>query len=92
MRAIWKFDLTPLHGVQQVRMPSGARPLHVAEQYGRLRLWAIVDTEAQEVEHELVVVGTGKDLHPLERDAQRVYIGTAHVAGEVWHVFQGVRL
>ena len=64
-----------------------AIPLSVAEQSGKLMLWAATYEDGSlEEEYEIVVdiVGTG---HPYN-DAGKPYIGTVVMSyGAVWHVF-----
>jgi hypothetical protein len=63
--------------------------LHVAEQFGTPRLWALVSVSEPTVARRIVIVGTG---HPAPGpDDPFVYVGTFQsLGGEfVWHVFDG---
>lgn len=86
MAVIWKYQL-PITDVVRLHMPRFANPLAVAEQYGGLQLWALVDPDQEKVEMRFHVVGTG---NPAEADNVKpgYYIGTAVMKnGLVWHVF-----
>lgn len=67
-----------------VLMPAGAEVIHVHEQCDEVCVWAIVDTEAPDELRHFDIVGTGHKV----RDGWRKYVGTAHVRGFVWHVFE----
>lgn len=85
MKTIWKynFDITPS---KQIRMmPAGARLLSVADQHGLLAMWALVDTEAAQVERWFVVAGTG---HPLIDIPSEGYVGSVIDGPYVWHLFE----
>lgn len=81
-QVIWKFPMT-LSAHQIVEMPDGAQTLHVAEQYGKITLWALASPDMEKRQYIFYVVGTG---HAVPAEAGR-YLGTAHVDGFVWHVF-----
>lgn len=85
MSEVWKFTLD-VTGEQFVEMPADADLLHVAEQYGKLALWALViPTGQRQVERRILVRGTGHSVWPFP------YVGTVVTAGGslVWHVFDG---
>lgn len=85
MSAVWKFELA-IADSQLVAMPEHAELLHVAEQEGRLCLWARVITTGQKyVQREILIRGTG---HPIWTQP---YVGTvlSRNIGLVWHVFDG---
>lgn len=85
MSEVWKFTLA-IEGEQDVVMPEGAELLHVAEQYGKLALWArVIPTGQREVARTILIRGTG---HPVWTQP---HIGTVITAGGelVWHVFDG---
>lgn len=81
-RVIWKFRV-PVADVTTIEVPDGAKILHVHEQGGEIMLWAEVDPGATIVCLPVWVVGTGGLSVPT---AAR-YVGTAHVAPFVWHVY-----
>ncbi len=86
MTKIYKYPLA-LTDRQTVRVPLGALVLSVAEQAGRLCLWAVVDADEKETEERVIfVVGTG---NPLPEDFG-AFVGTVVTADGalVWHVFE----
>lgn len=85
------------HGANAVKMPQGAKILHVAFQGDLLRVWALVDQhEAHESTRALHVVGTGEPLPNGPTTGPLSYVGTVHhpeaaayaPLGTVWHVFE----
>lgn len=85
MSEVWKFELA-IDDEQKVPMPEGAELLHVAEQYGKIALWARVIPTGQPVANRVILMrGTG---HPIWTQP---YVGTVVTAGGalVWHVFDG---
>lgn len=85
MRTVYKYTLASLDDVVSLDMPAGARVLYVAEQYGTICLWALVDTNAPTELRRFRIAGTG---HPITMDAGP-YIGSVmHRSGSlVFHVF-----
>ena len=85
---IWKYPLELTDG-QQVMMPAGAEILSVAEQNGRLCLWALVDpAETLRLGRLIEIHGTGNlSINTLRT---RKFIGTCVTSGGalVWHVFE----
>ena len=86
-KTVWKFPATPTDGPVTVEMPMGAQLLAIGPdpQY-QLAVWALVDKDAPFEHREIFVVGTGWDLEV----AMGAHVGTAHVGGFVWHLFDGV--
>lgn len=85
---IWKFPLS-LVGRGTIKMPKGSQILHVNQQddrngYDRLMLWAMCDPDAEMEDRDFIVAGTGT---PIDNDYDMTYIGTVHLSGFVWHVF-----
>ncbi len=80
---IWKYELSG--GVNAVQMPLGAHPLHVAEQHGRIMLWARVDPDARPTTRTFRVIGTG---HIIDGDPGE-HVGSLLVnnGAFVFHVF-----
>lgn len=81
--------------MQRVKMPAGARLLHVqAQDVGgphavpQPMLWAQVDPNAPVVDRLIVVVGTGQAAPDPDPD-DAVYVGTAICGQIVLHVFDG---
>lgn len=60
-RRIWKFPLAMRPG-QIVQMPSDAKLLHVALQFGELQLWAIVEPTNGTVNRMIFCVATGAPM------------------------------
>ena len=86
MSAIWKYPIPVQDGFSLI-MPKGAKPLAVQCQYGEPQLWALVDPEAELVEHGFRLAGTG---HILEATIwQYTYIGTFQLADGnlIFHIF-----
>ncbi len=83
-KTIWKYTL---ERDCKLDIPKGAQVLSVGEQSNRLRLWALVDTEAQNVERHFKVYGTGDEF---PSDEEMKYIGTALLSYGtlVVHVFE----
>ena len=78
---VFKYVL-PIEDNPTISMPQGAQLLHVADQYGALCVWALVNPEAPPMHRRFRVAGTG---HP---EAVGVYVGTAlMLGGLVFHVF-----
>lgn len=84
---VWKYPLA-METQPTVEMPVGAEILHVGEQYGRLCLWALVNTSAPVTRRRFLVAGTGHDV-PASASRGR-FIGTAlmHDGGLVFHVWE----
>lgn len=71
---------------QMIEMPKGARIVSVANQEGRICIWALVDSEEENVDAvEVFIVGTGNP-NPIPDDAKN-FIGTVLMGEFVWHVF-----
>lgn len=85
MRAVWKFDL-PMIDNPTIRMPAGAEILHIAEQAGRVRLWALVDPDRFDESRSFRVAGTGHEID----DTHLSHVGTflMHDSILVFHVFE----
>lgn len=84
---IWKYPLD-VGRHQRVAMPRGAVLLDMQTQAGQLVAWATVDPEAEKVERDLSVIGTGHDLP----GGVQAYVGTAQTGSLVWHLFDGGEL
>jgi hypothetical protein len=86
VKTVYKYPLR-LADAQAVQLPKGARILTAQFQGEQLCLWAMVDTDQDEMQkREIRIHGTG---HPISNvDALR-YIGTVQQFGGslIWHVF-----
>ena len=78
---VWKYELKIINK-QSLMMPVGASPLAVAEQHGKLMLWALVDEKNRRLDHTIIVIGTG---HPWPDGSHR-YVGAVPIGEFVWHV------
>jgi len=86
MKTIYKYPLR-IQGHQILELPKDqAQILHVGEQNGSITVWAIINTEQEEMEsHNVWIYGTGHDIE----DAEKLkHLGTVQMRdGLVWHVF-----
>ena len=74
MKTIWKYIISD--PISDIRLPQGAQLLTIAEQHGKIALWALVDPQAPSTIRRVQVVGTGHDEVPTPTPP---YIGTAHM-------------
>lgn len=85
MKTVYKYRIR-VTDVQTLKMPMGWKPLHVGiDPIGDFCLWALVDTEALELEQDIYVHGTG---HPVGENEE--YIGSDVQGRFVWHVFRQI--
>lgn len=84
MNTIWKYELT--HEFNAREIPSGFKILSVNEQFGKIVVHCMVNSENKKEKVLFKVVGTGFDIDYCINDE---YIGTAMTqeGGLVWHVF-----
>ena len=81
---IWKYELE-MTDQQSIIVPGGASFLSVANQRGKLCLWALIfDLSQPRVSRQIEIVGTGNPMS----SGRRVFIGTVIVEPFVWHVFE----
>jgi hypothetical protein len=81
MRTVFKYPLEAT--VNDIEVPIDYKPLCVHEQDGAIMLWAEVESPSRNIGKARVhVVGTGSEV---PRGSQ--YVGTAFIAGFVWHVY-----
>lgn len=83
-QTIWKYPLDA-SGRTEVEMPGGAKVVEVAMQHGRFTLWAVVAPAVAMHKRVFYIAGTG---HPIPEQAH-THLGTVHVDGFVFHVFEG---
>lgn len=83
---IWKYELQ-ITDLQPVEIPEGAELLSVANQNGRLCLWAMVDGDRPLETRHIEIIGTGNPV-PTDMGVDRRFIGTAVINPSVWHVFE----
>ena len=86
-QTVWKFpvpDPTRMQGDSlTIEVPIDADEWHVGmDPMGNPSVWVVLDPEADKVEHELTVFGTGQEI-PYGAN----YVGTFFQGPFVWHVF-----
>lgn len=74
-----------------VRMPAGAKVIHVGVQAEQPFMWAQVDTEQPERDQAFGVFGTGHKMNDY-RVANAPHVGSFMLAGGVlvFHLFGGI--
>ena len=82
MKKVFKYILILRSVRQQVLMPKGAKILHVGEQNRAITIWALVDTEAELLHREFIIMGTGQNI-PYDK---YTHVGTVLEGVFVWHV------
>lgn len=83
-QTVWKYQLG--HNERtEVEMPGGAKVIEVAMQGGHFTLWAVVAPAMTPQKRVFYIAGTG---HPIP-DQAHTHLGTVHVDGFVFHVFEG---
>lgn len=85
MLTIWKYPLE-IMGEQTISISEHNQPLDIQMQNGQPCLWAVVDTDADQVERKVYIVGTGQDVNPIKH-VRAYYVGTVQEGRWVWHVF-----
>ncbi len=85
-KTIWKFCI-PIGNVTTIKMPAGAKVLHVAAQRNTPCLWALVDPSAPLEPRHFRLTGTG---HPIRDLGEAEHRGTFLMAGDrlVLHLFE----
>ena len=85
-KKIYKYDV-PLVGRPAIVMKKGAEIIHVEEQHGIMRLWAVVDPRAEEETRNFTIVGTG---HDMPKNYKVKHVGSLLTEGGafVWHLFE----
>ena len=86
---IFKYPLV-VTDEQQILLPPGSRILSVAEQFGTLCAWALVDaTLSASIVYTFRIVGTGNPMPLAFRKLhENVFVGSVVMtSGFVWHVF-----
>lgn len=88
-KTIWKFPLE-FHDTQELSLPTGAMPLSIAVQRGKICLWMLVDQEEKrKVQRKAFVIGTGHVLAHEIGIMDCVFVGTVLLdqGSLVFHVF-----
>lgn len=94
MKTIFKYELNPSDvgtGVFPVIMPHDAKYLHVDAQGERMFIWAEVNTESSEIEHNFEVFGTGYEMIE-DMGVDRKHIGSLMMCSGtlVFHVYHRI--
>lgn len=90
MNVIYKYPLV-IKDTQFVTMQYTSEILSVQMQNGQPVLWAMVETEDDDmIKREIIIKGTGHDIPDMELNRMR-YITTIQDGRLVWHVFEGTR-
>lgn len=84
MITVYKYTLD-IVGRQELLIPQNAKILYVGEQqYGKITLWAQVDTIEDKIKLPIFIFGTGHTIPSPDLK----YIGTVQMTnGLVWHIF-----
>ena len=79
---IWKFEISPPDFL--VKLPRSAVPLSVGVQNQALKVWALIDMDANmdTATRKFPVYGTGFEIHHGDK-----FMGTVFMDELVWHVF-----
>lgn len=87
-KKIFKYNLQTTD-INLLRIPIGAQILSVKCQNNNIRLWALVDPEAQSEERMFEIFGTGNDV-PCGMEIERKFIDTVLTWNDslVWHIFE----
>lgn len=88
MKTIYKYTIAILDK-QEVVMPLGSKILTVQEQNGKLRLWAMVDTDTKVKEiRGIAIYGTGNPMDSHMETFKYITTVQQHGGCLVWHVFE----
>lgn len=83
MKTIYKYPLE-ITDCQSIRMSKGAEILSVADQYGIVCVWALVDPAANLEDRMFYIFGTGL---PVNEVIPMKFLGSIQQSVFVWHVF-----
>ena len=61
MRKIFKYQL-PIDDISEIEMPEGAEILCVQNQYEIACIWALVNSEAENIKRKFALVATGQAI------------------------------
>ena len=84
MRTIYKYKLE-VKSEQIICTPRGARILSLQVQDSTPCLWVEVDPNAEGVDRDIYMYGTGHPIAVEHRGA--TFLGTVQIDGFVWHYF-----
>ena len=83
---IFKYELE-IMDFQEIRLPRGAKILHIGGQHYRLFIWAMVDEDAETHPRWFEIIGTGHRM-PERKEYDRKFLATTILPPFVWHVFE----
>jgi hypothetical protein len=85
LKTVYKYPIS-VNDCVTITMPKGAEILKVAEQYGVLNVWALVDNSKPLVSHAFAWRGTGHDCTDLNK---HMFIDSVLMHGGqlVFHLF-----
>lgn len=86
MKRIYKYHL-PFGDVITIQMPKDAEVLSVGNQHEGVYLWAMVDPNAELIDYQFRMAGTG---HPIVEGFIHSFIGTVHLQNSqlIFHIFE----
>lgn len=87
MKRVYKYDL-PFEDWPEIEMQRDADIVHVHEQNGTIKLWAVIDDQITETStRQFRIAGTG---HPLDLASwQMRHLGSVHMSlCLVFHIFE----
>lgn len=85
--AVLKYELKK-ESLQRIKMPIGAKIIHVGSQNGSLCLWAYVDEIAKNEVRLFDVFGDDQSIDTFFADY--IHRGTAIISDTTWHVFERI--
>jgi len=86
VKQVWKFDIRRVSDYNMIKMPMGAKILHVGMQNDEIFIWALVHPTNEYINRKIGMVGTG---HSIPKKESENYIGSVinHMGEFVWHFF-----
>ena len=83
-RIVWKYDI-PIQNNFTLKMPFEAEILHFGVQYGKAKLWVLIDPLEKKIERRFRLAGTG---HEYIQEGLK-YIGTIKIEDDtlIFHLF-----
>ncbi len=86
IRTVHKYVFPHISDVVEVPMPRNAHLLHIAIQFGKLAVWALIAESQLSTIRRFPIAGTG---HPIESNGSMKHVGSviANEGSLVLHVF-----
>lgn len=90
---IWKFKLSKEKS-QLVEMPEHSEILDIQMQDGEPVMWALVNEEANKIDINIHMYGTGWEFHENESEyaTEKQYLATVQDGEFVWHFFMNYEI